>query len=105
MIIAIDGPAGSGKSTVAKLIADRYNLRYIDTGAMYRTLTLFALQKKLELHDENEILKRIGEFKITFSNRRPRLQTGQGSQLPSKLIRHSVYLNQENVSAEIRTYL
>lgn len=52
MVIAIDGPAGSGKSTVSKLIADRLRLLYIDTGAMYRALTLKAMRQRLDLNDE-----------------------------------------------------
>lgn len=47
LIIAIDGPAGSGKSTSAKLVAKRLNYLYIDTGAMYRAVTLFALRKNI----------------------------------------------------------
>ncbi len=49
--IAIDGPAGSGKSTVAKCIADRLKITYLDTGAMYRAVTLVALQEKVNLED------------------------------------------------------
>jgi len=52
MIIAIDGPAGSGKSTVSKLVAKKLELLYIDTGAMYRALTLKAMRKGLDLKDE-----------------------------------------------------
>lgn len=52
MIIAIDGPAGSGKSTVAKLVAKRLNYRYIDTGAMYRAVAWTAQKKGLDLTDE-----------------------------------------------------
>ena len=51
-VIAIDGPAGSGKSTVSKMIAKRLGLLYIDTGAMYRALTLKAMRRKLDLKDE-----------------------------------------------------
>lgn len=50
--IAIDGPAGSGKSTVAKLIAARTGIGYLDTGAMYRSLTWFALEEGIDLADE-----------------------------------------------------
>lgn len=51
MIIAVDGPAGAGKSTVAKLLAKELGFLYIDTGAMYRALTLKALEKKIDIHD------------------------------------------------------
>lgn len=55
MQIAIDGPAGAGKSTVAKLVAKRLNLFYVDTGAMYRAITYKALQNKIALEDEARI--------------------------------------------------
>lgn len=51
MIIAIDGPAGAGKSTVARLLAERLGVRYLDTGAMYRALTWLALRDGLSLDD------------------------------------------------------
>ena len=51
MIVAIDGPAGAGKSTVARALADRLGFRYLDTGAMYRALTWLALQKGIDLND------------------------------------------------------
>lgn len=51
MVITIDGPAGAGKSTVARMLADRLGLRYVDTGAMYRELTAVALAHNLNLND------------------------------------------------------
>jgi len=56
-IITIDGPAGSGKSTVAKILARELNLKYIDTGAMYRAITLLSLQNNIDCKDEKTILK------------------------------------------------
>lgn len=50
--VAIDGPAGSGKSTISALIAKKLNWTHIDTGAMYRAVTLFALENKIDLNDE-----------------------------------------------------
>ena len=50
--IAIDGPAGAGKSTIAKLIAEHLNYIYIDSGAMYRAITLKALNLNIDLEDE-----------------------------------------------------
>jgi cytidylate kinase len=51
MIVAIDGPAGAGKSTVARRLAERLGFRYLDTGAMYRAVTWLAVQRSLELED------------------------------------------------------
>lgn len=55
MIIAIDGPAGSGKSTVAKLVAKKLNFLYIDTGAMYRALTLKVITHKVDPKDQKQV--------------------------------------------------
>jgi cytidylate kinase len=66
MIITIDGPSGSGKTTTAMLVAKRLGLVHIDTGAMYRAVTLLALQRKLDLND-GEMLGAIAvESKIEF---------------------------------------
>lgn len=54
--IAIDGPAAAGKSTVAKKLAEKLSYLYIDTGAMYRALTYLALQKGIDVHDEQALL-------------------------------------------------
>lgn len=47
MSIAIDGPAGAGKSTIAKIVGEKYNLMYINTGAMYRAVTLCAMNERI----------------------------------------------------------
>ncbi|MFA4984877.1 MAG: (d)CMP kinase [Candidatus Omnitrophota bacterium] len=57
MIIAIDGPAGSGKSTVAKILAERLGFLYIDTGAMYRAITLKAIEQKINISDSDLLVK------------------------------------------------
>jgi len=67
MIIAIDGPAGSGKSTIAKLIAKRLNYRYIDTGAMYRTVAWTAQKKDIDLTDESAMADIAGSMNIEFA--------------------------------------
>jgi CMP/dCMP kinase len=54
-VIAIDGPAGSGKSTTAKLLAEKLGFTYLDTGAMYRCVTLAAMNRNLNLQDEDQI--------------------------------------------------
>jgi CMP/dCMP kinase len=68
MIIAIDGPAGAGKSTVAKILAKRLGFLYIDTGAMYRALTLKVLEKNIQISDETEIIRLANEVKIDLRN-------------------------------------
>ncbi|MFH0763415.1 MAG: (d)CMP kinase [Candidatus Omnitrophota bacterium] len=87
-VIAIDGPAGSGKSTVSKLIAKRLGLLYIDTGAMYRALTLKAMRSGLDLNDESSLTKLAGSANID-------LKEAEGSL--------SVFLDGEDVSGSIRT--
>jgi cytidylate kinase len=57
IVVAIDGPAGSGKSTVSKLVAKRLGLIYIDTGAMYRALTLKAMRYGIDLEDEGALVE------------------------------------------------
>lgn len=68
MIIAIDGPAGAGKSTVAKILAKRLGFLYIDTGAMYRALTLKALENNLPINDEPGIIRLANLIKIVLRN-------------------------------------
>jgi cytidylate kinase len=64
LIIAMDGPAGSGKSTVSKIIAKRLALLYIDTGAMYRALTLKAMKESIDLEDEKSLVSLAKSTKI-----------------------------------------
>jgi cytidylate kinase len=67
-IIAIDGPAGSGKSTTAKLVAKRLNFLYLDTGAMYRAITLKALEKGVDANDEEKLENLTKSSVISFKN-------------------------------------
>jgi cytidylate kinase len=66
MIVAIDGPAGAGKSTVARRLAERLGFRYLDTGAMYRALTWLALQKAFDLSDGPRLGRLAGENPVSF---------------------------------------
>src|SRR5439155_8245175 len=66
MIVAIDGPAGAGKSTVARALAERLGFRYLDTGAMYRSLTWLALQQGVPLGDGEPLGRLAAENPVTF---------------------------------------
>jgi cytidylate kinase len=68
-IIAIDGPAGSGKSTTAKLVAKKLNFLYLDTGAMYRAITLKALEKDVCVNDEKKLEELAKDSVISFKNK------------------------------------
>ena len=88
MIIAVDGPAGAGKSTVAKLIAQKLGFLYIDTGAMYRALTLKVLEQKVNINELGRIIEMAKNTRIGLKNS------------PDGLLR--VYLDGRDVSREIR---
>lgn len=91
--IAIDGPAGAGKSTVAQLIAKRLGLLYIDTGAMYRAATWLAVKNGIDVNDGDAIAK-------TASNAVIRLEPGDDS--TSNRVR--VFVNDEEVTQAIRSH-
>lgn len=82
-VIAIDGPAGAGKSTVAKMLAQKIGYTYIDSGAMYRALTLKALKEKVDFKDKEKIIELAKNADIDFKN-------------------NSVYLDGVNVDTGIR---
>ena len=93
MIIAIDGHSSCGKSTIAKSLAKRLGFTYVDTGAMYRAVTLFCQQNNLIRNgvvDEENLAKRIGEINIRF-------QVNNDTQL------QDTYLNDVNVEKQIRS--
>ena len=75
MVIAIDGPAGAGKSTVARLLAQRLGCPYIETGAMYRAVGLFALRRGVPLSDAPALEELAGHIHYRF------LSTAQGNRL------------------------
>jgi cytidylate kinase len=66
MIVAIDGPAGAGKSTVARALAERLSFRYLDTGAMYRALTWLAMQQAVDLGDAAALARIARAEPVTF---------------------------------------
>jgi cytidylate kinase len=70
VVIAIDGPAGAGKSTVAKRVAEMLGHVYLDTGAMYRAFTLYVIEKKIPLEDIEKIRKSLDNFSIRMNDDR-----------------------------------
>jgi cytidylate kinase len=86
--ITIDGPAGAGKSTVAKLVADKLSYIYLDTGAMYRTLTYLAQQNNISLEDEESLvqLAKILNFRFEWG-----------------IDRQKVFCNDQDITSQIRT--
>ncbi len=87
-IVAIDGPAGTGKGTITKLVSEELGLTNIDTGAMYRCVTLQALRENIKVNEEEKIVKLLNNIDIKLKN-----ESG-------KLL---VFLNDVDVSKDIRT--
>ena len=91
--IAIDGFSSTGKSTIAKLIAKKYNFIYVDTGAMYRAVALFAMQNNFitnDFMDQTNLIKNLKEITLSF-------------QFNMNLGFAEMFLNNVNVEKEIRT--
>ena len=87
-VVAIDGPAGSGKSTVSKLVAKKLGFLYVDTGAMYRALTLKAMRNNIKMDEEAALIELSKNTKIDLEDAEDGLK---------------VYLEGEDVSKEIRS--
>ena len=83
MVVAIDGPCGSGKGTIAKLLSEKLNLVNIDTGATYRCLALKTLENNIDLKDEKRIIELSENLNVEFKNEK-------------------VYLDEKDVSKKIR---
>lgn len=88
MIVAIDGPAGSGKGTVTKLIAKRMGLINLDTGATYRCVALETIRRGLTLEDKEKIIELVDDLNIEFEYEDENIK---------------VFLNGEDVTSEIRS--
>lgn len=83
-IVTVDGPAGSGKGTIAKIIAKKYGFTYLDTGAMYRMIALYALENSIDLQDSKAIETMLKNTKLD-------------------IVGNQFFLNGKDVSDEIRT--
>ncbi|WP_304340212.1 (d)CMP kinase [Metaclostridioides mangenotii] len=84
LVIAVDGPAGAGKSTIAKIIADKLGINYIDTGAMYRAITFKCLKNNVDVENTDEVVKVAKSTDIDFRD-------------------NNIYLDDKIVNDEIRT--
>lgn len=84
LVIAVDGPAGAGKSTIAKIIAKNLNINYIDTGAMYRAITYKCLKNNIDISNEEEVSKLAKNTDIDFKD-------------------NNIYLDGQILTDEIRT--
>ncbi|MCR4791445.1 MAG: (d)CMP kinase [Lachnospiraceae bacterium] len=87
MNVAIDGPAGAGKSTIAKLCAKKMNLIYVDTGAMYRAVALYLLESGIDVNDKSEVAEKVKGADVD-------IKYEDGVQ--------NVYLNGTNVTGRLR---
>lgn len=86
--IAIDGPAGAGKSTIAKLVAEKMGYIYVDTGALYRAIAHFLVTNHIDIEDEEQLVKACNSISVTIQYENDAQQ---------------VYLNGENVTPFLRT--
>lgn len=86
-VVAIDGPAGSGKGTITKLVGEKLGLVYIDTGALYRCVTLYMIRNNIGLNETEKIKEVLDNINIEFKKEESK---------------DSVYLNGEDVSKQIR---
>ncbi|MDR0879714.1 MAG: (d)CMP kinase [Clostridioides sp.] len=84
VLIAVDGPAGAGKSTIAKIVAQKLNINYIDTGAMYRAVTYKCLQNGVDIEDEGAVVQVAKNTDIDFKD-------------------NNIYLDGNIINEEIRT--
>ena len=87
MIIAIDGPAATGKSTTAKALAEKLGFTYLDTGAMYRAITLLIMQKKIQISENFSLISLLEDFDLKIKQHEKQIL---------------VILNGKDVSDEIR---
>lgn len=102
--VAIDGPAGAGKSTIAKMVADRFNLMYINTGSMYRAITLKALEKGISYKNIDGLCTLMNDMEMHFENNELILN---GENVNDKISLPEVSENVSNYSAvlEVRERL
>jgi cytidylate kinase len=103
MIVAIDGPAGAGKSSIARRLAERLGFAFLDTGAMYRAVALAALRRGLGLHDEDAISRLARGLAIDFDGTRTLLDGEDVSTaIRTSEVTAAVYLAADNTDVRQR---
>ena len=107
--IAIDGPAGAGKSTIAKRVAEELNFMYVDTGALYRAVALCAIQKNIEPDDSQRVSEMLSEIKVqlAFNYRFEKVVLLDGRDVSSQIRTPEVSMAASKISAlpQVRAYL
>lgn len=107
--IAIDGPAGAGKSTIAKRVAEELNFMYVDTGALYRAVALCAIQKNIEPDDSQRVSEMLSEIKVqlAFNYRFEKVVLLDGKDVSSRIRTPEVSMAASKISAlpQVRAYL
>jgi cytidylate kinase len=100
LVITIDGPAASGKSTVARLLALRLDASFLDTGAMYRAVTLVAMRAGVDLNDERNLLNVMQEHEFQFSDRAGKMTVHiDGSDITEQIRNPKVTANARYIAA------
>jgi len=99
LVVTIDGPAGSGKSTVARLLADRLKATFLDTGAMYRALTLAAVRDGVELSDEGQLVAVAQKHRFDFEAAHGKMLVSIDGQDVTEAIRDSALTAQVRFAA------
>lgn len=107
--IAIDGPAGAGKSTIAKRVAEELNFMYVDTGALYRAVALCAIQKNIEPDDSQRVSEMLSKIKVqlAFNYRFEKVVLLDGKDVSSRIRTPEVSMAASKISAlpQVRAYL
>lgn len=107
--IAIDGPAGAGKSTIAKRVAEELNFMYVDTGALYRAVALSAIQKNIEPDDSQRVSEMLSKIKVqlAFNYRFEKVVLLDGRDVSSQIRTPEVSMAASKISAlpRVRAYL
>ena len=103
LVITIDGPAASGKSTVARLLAERLGVSFLDTGAMYRAFTLAAIESGVDMNDEEKLLGVMDNRKFQFAIREGKMEVCiDGIDVTEQIRRSEVTANARHIASKAK---